>query len=540
MRVVTRAPLRPRSTRSAARLLEAALVLNFVIHAVAMVSMALLLLPGMPGGGADEAARVKYVAEHSFAWRLGWLPWQLTAMADLFLGVALLRTPWVPPRAAWITLVVTCAAALPDLIGQFLWTTRGVGLAGISARTGDLAPYIVFEAYVFFAVGIVACVGYLLAALGWTWCFMAAGTWSRRLTWLSAATWGTFLAALVFYVLSAPGWVGFANGVGFILLLVWLIAVTERVAGRCRPDDAHGRYASWRHPHAGLLGRAIDGLANSRFARVLAEWNPTPALASDIRDVVYVNYLVDADRLEPLLPEGLDLQRIGPEGRYALFTFLTYRHGHFGPSVLGALRHRLPSPIQSNWRIYVVDPKTSKRGVYFVTTAISSTPHALAGRLLSEGVPMHVPRRADLARDASGTIHLSIEPGGGTAPDVRATLRPSLDRSIPEDWTGCFDDWKGFLRYCVPQDRAMTFQPWYDRVTRQEVELGIPLDDCRKLDGTVESAAAKAIVGDAEPVCFHVPLVKFRFEREEYDSRGAASPALKPFVPKPVPTAAAA
>jgi Uncharacterized conserved protein (COG2071) len=539
MHVVTRAPLKLRSQRSAARLLEAALVFNFVIHAVAMVSMAMLLLPGMPGGGADDMTRVKYVAEHSFAWRLGWFPWQVTAVADVLLCVALLRTSWIPRRPAWITLFVTCAAVIPDQVGQFLWTTRGVSLAAISARTGDLAPYGTFEAYVFFAVGIVACLGYLLGALGWTWCFMAAGTWSRRLTWMSAATWGMFFAALGFYVLSAPGWVSFANAVGFILLLAWFVAVTERVAARCRPDDANGRYAPWRHPHAGLLGRAIDGLANSRFARVLAEWIPTPALASDIRDVVYVNYLVDADRLEPLLPEGLDLQRIGPDGHYALFTFLTYRHGHFGPAVLGPLRRHLPSPIQSNWRIYVVDPKTNKRGVYFVTTAISSTPHALAGRLLSEGVPMHVWRRADLARDASGTIHLSIEPGGGTAPDARATLRPSLDRTIPQEWKRCFDDWKGFLGYCVPQDRAMTFQPWYDRVTRQEIELGISLDECRKLEGRVESAAARAIVGDAEPVCFHVPLVKFRFEREEYDSRTAAAGA-KAAAATPAPRALAA
>jgi hypothetical protein len=270
----------------------------------------------------------------------------------------------------------------------------------------------------------------------------------------------------------------------------------------------------------------VDAVARSHFARALAEWLPTPALVSDIRDVVYVNYLVDAERLEMLVPDGLRLQRLGPQRQYALFTFLTYRHGHFGPALLGKFRRHLPSPIQSNWRIHVTDPLTRQRGVYFVSTTISSTAHALAGRLLSEGVPMHVPQRADLVRDASGTVHFSIEPGRGTAPDVRATLTPSLQQTIPPTWIDCFGDWQGFLEYCVPQDRAMCCQPWYGRVARQEIELGIPLKSCKRLDGKLESRAAAAIAGDAAPVCFYVPSVTFRFAGEVYDLPAAREPAL--------------
>jgi hypothetical protein len=63
------------SSHSAARLLEASLLFNFLIHAVAMVSMVLLLMSAMPGGGvADDAQRVGYIADHPWLWRLGWLP----------------------------------------------------------------------------------------------------------------------------------------------------------------------------------------------------------------------------------------------------------------------------------------------------------------------------------------------------------------------------------------------------------------------------------------------------------------------------------
>ncbi len=527
----------------AARFLEASLLFNFVIHAVAMMSMALLLLPGMPGGGEpDDARRAAYIAGHPWLWRLGWLPWQLTALADLLLAVALVRTNWIPRVPALLTVAVTIAAIVPDQLGQFLWITRGVELAAGAVATGDLGPYLAFERPVFRMVGIYGCIGYLLGALGWTWCFAAAGAWSRRLTWLSVAAWGAFAAAVVIYFLpehATPGpfWVANLNAAGFVLLQLWLIGVTHHVCGRSRRGAFHGRYAPWRHPGRGPVAWAANWLANSHFPRALAEWLPTPTLVSDIRDVVYVNYLVDADRLQPLVPPGLRLRRLSCGGRYALFTFLTYRHGHFGPAFLGPLRKLLPSPVQSNWRVHVCDPQTGRLGVYFFSTLISSTPHALAGRLLSEGVPMHVPEHADLTHDADGTLRFSIEPGRGTAPDARGTLRPADHNNLPPEWVECFGE-QGFLAYCVPQDRALCCQAWYDRVVRQDIELGIPLESCRRVEGTVESRAARAIAGDARPVCFHVPAARFRFAGEACDPRLAPA-ADATTAPMPVSSPAA-
>jgi hypothetical protein len=240
-------------------------------------------------------------------------------------------------------------------------------------------------------------------------------------------------------------------------------------------------------------------------------------MLSDITDVVYVNYLVPAERLAPLVPPELQLQRLGPNGEYAMFTHLTYNHGHFGmrcfPRVLR--RRCWPSPVQSNWRLYVTEPKSGLSGVYFLTTAITSTPHALAARLLSEGVPMHVPDSAFVRWELSGSILLSIDPGrAGTAPDLAAELTPMHLTMLPGAWAECFDAWRDMLAYCVPQDRALASQPWYERVTRQEIDLGIPLDACRPLRGKVYSRAVKTIVGDdaaSEPLCFHVDHVTFRY-----------------------------
>lgn len=128
------------------------------------------------------------------------------------------------------------------------------------------------------------------------------------------------------------------------------------------PYSAHAR----RTPHRARSDRV--GL------RALCESIPSVAFVSDVTDVVYVNYLVDADRIAPLIPPGLDLQRIGESGDRAMLTFLTYHHGHLGPALLGRWRRLLPSPLQSNWRVYVHHSRTNVSGVYFLSTVIDRTP----------------------------------------------------------------------------------------------------------------------------------------------------------------------
>jgi hypothetical protein len=228
--------------RAMARLLEGALVFTFLAHGLAMLGMLFLLLPGMPGGTADEAARVAYVAAHPLRWRLGWSTWQLTALSDLLLGWALLRTPWIPRRPAIVTFVITLAALVPDQGGQLLWVTRGVDLAREAIRTGDPAGYLTFEAWVFPIVAGWGATLYTVGAVGWTWCFAAAGTWTRTLTWLSVAVWGVF-AVVSPALLLPPQWrippavVSVANALGFVLMEAWFLLVALQVR-RARPPVA--------------------------------------------------------------------------------------------------------------------------------------------------------------------------------------------------------------------------------------------------------------------------------------------------------------
>lgn len=295
-------------------------------------------------------------------------------------------------------------------------------------------------------------------------------------------------------------------------------AITEIHLRKSRPFDAHGRLARWRHPARNPLAWLADVIANSRLLSAWVEPLPIAAMVSDIEDVIYVNYLVRADSVERFVPWGLELERLGPSREWALFSFLTYRHGHFTFRFLGPLRRLFPSPVQTNWRIHVRDPRTGVRGIYFITNAIDFAMPALAARLFTEGMPMHVFARSRVTRDsASGAIEFDFESGDGSAPNAKGKFAPSNPPTLDGAWRDCFGDWAGFLQYCVPQNRAMSGQPWHKRVTRHEITLPIDLAQVQPLNGTVSSPTASAIAGDALPLCMRVAGLHFTFEAELHD-----------------------
>ncbi len=489
-----------------------------------MVAMATLLAPLIPGGPvADAMARAAAVAASPWRVRLGWIPWQLCALGDLWIGVALVRVRWIPRAAAWAALLLTIVAVAPDQWAELQWDAALITLAQEAVRSGDVTAFAAAESAAFRATAGWGALFYSLAALGWTAAFSGAGTWRPWLTKLSFPLWATTLASSAAVLLPASirppsQWIAAGNALGFTMMLPWLYGVTEAVLLRSRPFTDTGRSAPWKHPDRGLFGRLADFVANSRVLGALVEPAPVPVMVSDIRDVIYVNYVVEASAVEHLVPEGLELQRLGPDGRYALFTWLTFRHGHFGFAFMGPLRKLLPSPVQTNWRIHVRDPRRGREGITFLTNAVDVTPPAIAARLTTEAMPMHVLSEAALTRGDDGVFHLRLDPGEGSAPDAECSLKPVEKPALEGPWRDCWADFDAFLRYCVPQDRALSSQPWLDRVTSHEIHLGIDPAVCVALDGEVRSRRAKDFVGDARPLCFHVPAVSFVFASEIHDA----------------------
>ncbi len=215
------------------KILERALLLTLFAHAAGMVSMVLFLLPGMPGGGTvDDGARMAYIASHPWIWRLGWLPWQITAVSDLLVAVALWRTPWVGRMAAACTVVATLAAVIPDQYGQVAWITKGIALA-----SGDRATYLAYEKQIFQSTAVWGAAFYTIGALGWTWCLAAAKVWSRALTLLSFVLWPLFGLATVGPMVGLDAkLVAGANALAFALLELWFLLALRAVFERSRRE----------------------------------------------------------------------------------------------------------------------------------------------------------------------------------------------------------------------------------------------------------------------------------------------------------------
>jgi hypothetical protein len=229
----------PTAHRDSGTFLVRALIFTFLIHFVAMFLMPLCLMPGLPGGSeASGPERATYVATHPWLWRIGWIPWGITALSDLLIGIALIRTPWVPKLPAWISAIVTAIAIIPDQAGQILWMTQGIDLAQQAVASGSYDVYLAREATLFeWTAAWGACL-YLLGALGWTWALATSpGIWTRSLTLLSIVLWGTFIFAATGPLMPptlrpSGGAVAFANGIAFFLMQIWFALVGIRVLRR--------------------------------------------------------------------------------------------------------------------------------------------------------------------------------------------------------------------------------------------------------------------------------------------------------------------
>jgi hypothetical protein len=504
------------------RSLERALVQTLLAHAATAFATATILgfyLPGAIEG--DDLTRVTRLAHHPWVFRFTAMGWIWCAFAQTNVAWSLVRLRARVGAVAFAAFALSCVGALVDTATWLGWMSTGVDLARpVAAGRGSLDAFLAWERHQLVATAGFAGTAHTLAFIAQAWCLGRLVAVPRVLTGATAALMlpVALASCRVSVHASWPRVIGGVHGVGFALLLAWMAVTIERVLRVHRPEHAWGRLARWKHPSRAVVGRVADVIANSRLVSALIEPLPIAAMVSDIREVVYVNYLVEAEKVIGMVPEGLELQRLGEGGRWALLSFLTYRHGHFGFRFMGPLRRLTPSSVQTNWRVHVREARTGVIGITFITNAIDHTFQALAARLFTEGMPMHVLARATLERDsATGRVHVELDPGEGSAPRATLDLKPCEAPVFEGEWAECFKDFRALLEYCVPQNRAMSAEPWLGRVTRHEIHLPIALDDCQPLAGEVRSSSVEAIVGGARPVCFRVAGLRFVFEEEIHD-----------------------
>lgn len=270
------------------------------------------------------------------------------------------------------------------------------------------------------------------------------------------------------------------------------------------------------HPRPGVAGRLLGAIANSRLLlgirRRLMSVLPFLKLQSDVRDVVYLTWLVSPDSVKHLVPPGVTLwQRNG----LTPLTILTYAHGHFGPAGIGALRSVFPSPLQSNWRLYLEplpQARPGQRVVLFIKNLMSSTTYAIGTRLFSDALPTHLPLRFSHVRH--GPLQVThIDGGTGSAPSLRSTVEVVAAKQLPADFQPLFAGWDEAIDFLCLQDGAVAAVDGIDRLAFAEIELPIDVRDVRPLALVADSLSCsfvEALGATQPPLCFGVDKVPFK------------------------------
>jgi hypothetical protein len=217
-----------------------ALLAFALTHGLGLATMALVLRPGMDPLAFSAAERAAYVAAHAHAWWLGWLPWRLAALGNLWLGVELWR--WAQRaenaaarRSALLALCWVVIAAVPEQWAEWHLVTTFVTSAG-----GDIKKWSRDWSLYAGLTGVWANWGYTIATGYWMRCVSQMRQRSAMPVWLERAMLAAFtlagaltLGAALAGETSAGIWFaasGAVNGFAFPALIVWSLLLFRQLA----------------------------------------------------------------------------------------------------------------------------------------------------------------------------------------------------------------------------------------------------------------------------------------------------------------------
>lgn len=233
-------------------------------------------------------------------------------------------------------------------------------------------------------------------------------------------------------------------------------------------------------------------------------------LTSDVRDVLYASWIVPVGGdVGPLVPKGVKL--FERNGR-TILTVLTYRHGHFGPSLLGPLRALFPSPLQSNWRLYVAQfrGQPSSRLVLFVRNIFDSISYAIGSRLFSDILPSHASAAFEHMCSDSECETRIVDVDGGLS--IRLVASRSDSAQLPREFGDFFSSWEEAVKFLALQEGAIAAVPDETALAHSRIDLPVEMGFVRPMDALAYEAGEwlRSLGAEAAPFCFAVPRVRFR------------------------------
>ena len=237
---------------------------------------------------------------------------------------------------------------------------------------------------------------------------------------------------------------------------------------------------------------------------------PFLKLSSEVEDIVYMTWMVPVQACAPFLPAGTPLMQ---HHGLTPFTILSYRHQHFGPALLGPWRRCCPSPLQSNWRLYLASSSglpASGQTVFFLKNIMDSLPYTLATRLFSDALPTHLPQHFSHQREPARIV-TSIQSGSGSAPLLDADISLSADKELNPVFASVWGSWHEAVRWITQQEAAISYLPQEHLLAYAEIELGIESADILPAQALqpVDCPLLQALQPVSGPLCFVVRKASF-------------------------------
>jgi len=242
---------------------------------------------------------------------------------------------------------------------------------------------------------------------------------------------------------------------------------------------------------------------------------PFPVLESDVRNIIYANWIVPLTTVEYLIPPGVEVVEIEGE---TILTVLTYSHGHFGPSIAGIFRRFFPSPLQSNWRLYVkaiAGTAPTSPTVLFLANIFDSGLYAVGTRVFSDVMLSH--RAMQFEHRRTGNAWITRVSGNGSAPSWEMRTLETVEAGLPSAFAAFFLDYTEALRSLCLQDAAIAPIPDIKKLAISEIELPIDIRSATPLLVETYSPGSllKRLGATSRPFCFRVPNVTFRVLSEK-------------------------
>ncbi|QDH17609.1 DUF2071 domain-containing protein [Swingsia samuiensis] len=275
------------------------------------------------------------------------------------------------------------------------------------------------------------------------------------------------------------------------------------------------RYIS---PSNNFIGMIQNTLANNislrNKIRQLFKHLPFLVLESDVRNILYANWIVPIQNIAHLVPNNCSLLQ---HNGYTILTILTYQHGHFGPSALGKARHFFPSPLQSNWRLYLEEVNhkpVTKPTVLFLNNTFNNPLYAVGTRLFSDVMNSHYGKPFQHIVTSSGNKErwISGVNDNGSSPNWAIGGIKSHSQNLPKPFSTFFNSYETALDKLCYQDTAVRLVENLQTLSSADIDLPINIASAIPIDVThYKPGAFLTSIGATElPFCFVIPSVKFK------------------------------